>query len=190
MTEDPDAKIRENAKQRIRELWDSEELKSGKDENIPLGHFSPQVIEVLHNEFGLNRINDQSQLNLKLTELHHIKLHHGELTADQAAGLVDVFYNPDWIGYSSGERKGNVLRFLQENDSGDNIGVSIYGGKNNIGYVKTFYVADSKDTLEKWKKSGIRLGPVANSDYQLKKSNRPGANPALIGPSTMPLMVK
>ena len=88
-------------------------------------------------------------MNLKLTELHHIKLHHGELTADQAAGLVDVFYNPDWIGYSSGNRKGNLLRFLQENESGDNIGISIYGGKNNIGYVKTFYIADSKDTLEK-----------------------------------------
>jgi len=186
-TEDPDANIREAAKQKIRDLWNSDELKSGKDENIPLGHFSTRVIEVLRNEFGLKQINDQSTMNLKLTELHHIKLHHGELTADQAAGLVDVFYNPDWIGYSSGNRKGNLLRFLQENESGDNIGISIYGGKNNIGYVKTFYIADSKDTLEKWKKSGIRLGPVANSDYQLNNSSRPGANPALIGPSTMPV---
>ena len=31
---------------------------------------------------------------------------------------------------------------------------------------------------------------MANSDYQLNNSSRPGANPALIGPSTMPVDCK
>ena len=183
---DPD--MRKAAKERIRELLkDIPELKKNQNENIELGRFSPDIVQILKRKYGLDKINETTRFVLKSSELLHIRNSHPELSDEEIAELVNVFDSPDYLGFSSGNRKGSAIRFLQSSNTGEKFGLAIYGGKKNIGNVKTFYHPPIGETLKHWKETGVHLEAVANS--ALSRNNiptPPAAGPGLIGSSTTP----
>lgn len=183
-----DPEMRKAAKKRIRELLkDIPELKKNQNESIELGRFSPDIVQILKRKYGLDKINETTRFVLKSSELLHIRNSHPELSDEEIAELVNVFDSPDYLGFSSGNRKGSAIRFLQSSNTGEKFGLAIYGGKKNIGNVKTFYHPPIGETLKHWKETGVHLEAVANS--ALSRNNiptPPAAGPGLIGSSTTP----
>ena len=175
---------REDAKQNLKNALTNPDNKR----DVLMGHFSPDVLDAIH-ALGLTNINEASLVILKENEISHI-LKHSELTNDDIMQLVDIFDNPDYVALTSGSRNGTKILFLNEQDNRQKLLVTIYGGKNNRGYIKTFYYPN-KNMLDKWKKTGVRVGVVAKSTSRADErssSTLHGALHGLIAPSYAPTL--
>ena len=167
-----DPEMRRAAKERIRELLEGN-TPLRQDEIIEFGRFSPAVVDAL--KAVIPEINYEATMCMRGSEINHTKGKHSK----EFGMLVDLLDHPEFVGYEL-EHNRRVIWFVDKNK--DVFSISYYGGRKNVGWVKSIY--DTENLEEKIKRRGVQLMSVANSDLRSKTVS--GANPTLLEINSSP----